>query len=145
MVDFRGRLSMWLSGQVVTVSKQEWCFVTQWCYCLQIYPQGSGDLADLLACPPPQGSLGSLPLPLSTAQPQQLPLSGSMHTVAAPHSILNDPSAEPNLTPNPPLGPWSHAAELEGRVRGGFRRVSSHPELAAVAESAPILATPFAA
>lgn len=134
---------------------------------MQIYPQGSGDLADLLASPPHQVPLALSYLPLSTAQPQQLPLSSIMHAVSVPHPILSesgprrltahlslpkavfpedvvDPSSDPSITPNPPLGPWGHAAELEGRVRGGFLKVSSHPELAAIAESAPILASPFA-
>lgn len=115
--------------------------------CLQIYPHGSGDMDLLLEPMSTHHSLASSPFAQATLVPQHLDL-------ASIHAMQSFTPPKPTLSENMPRELVTHlsmpAAQFgsessgtEGRVRGGFFKVSSHPDLAAIAETA-VQVTPFA-
>ena len=131
-----------------TTSVRECNFVV-----LQIYPHGSGDLDALLASLPPTAPPASSS-PVGTRTDfhrfDLSSLSGmisGMNPFPPLHPVLSE-SAPRRLTTQLNL-PRAHIEEHdlnehEGRVRGGFPRVSSNTELDASAESTSVQASPFA-
>lgn len=111
----------------------------------KIYPHGSGDLDMLLEPMSSHPPLASSPFAQATSAPQHLDLA-SIHAMPS--------FTQPTLNENTPRRLVTHlsmpagqrsgdSTETEGRVRGGFFKVSSHPDLAAIAETA-VQVTPFA-
>lgn len=124
--------------------------------CLQIYPHGSDEESDTLEADFPETSPQLLPPSLTLESDPRLHSSvdlkeGRVHSKAYPTSSqLRSGAKLPRVE-----FPKVHAAvfsapdwageKMEGQMRGGFPRVSSHPEnLADLAAAASAKDTPFA-
>ena len=123
--------------------------------CIQIYPHGSDEEVEVLEADlpevsnqllPPSPSLGSNPGKHSSSASKE----GRVHSKAYPTSSLllsvaSLPRVEFPKMHAPVFSAPDWADEhMEGQVRGGFPRVSSHPEnLAGLAAATAAIDTPF--
>lgn len=118
---------------------------------MQIYPHGAEEEVDSLEADLPEASQQLLPGSNSRPRPSSASMEGRVHSKAYPtrSQLLSGANLSRVEFPKghaPVFSAPGWAGEhMEGQVRGGFPRVSSHPEnLADLAAAAAATDSPFA-